>query len=871
MLSAILRRAAPVVMAATFSLAAHAQTPDPYQTLAERQVCGAGQILSAPGGAVLRQEAPGTLIHISDLVPAPDGALFYRLAGTDPAFIATGDAPHFCGFAARQQNPAARFHALPNACHLIAASRRTLEEVNDFAAEHGDFRPNMAVFQAENGWFAISFGQVSLAAAPALLAGSERIPADAYCSNGAGYVAMMDQQDGRFAAPGGTSLRQACLGGNASACKGQAEAIAAGSDLRDDEYADLWRFRLAGCMAGDATACTTATDVPIHIASCPILTAWPEGADRFSSLTLEMARIGCDAGLVDGCQALASSELVSTSGDQGTYLSALQALAAGCAASQDQYACRGMFRLLRYREKAMGAPASAELLFHLAALRAPSCRVPGPETNESCPDLTLTYETLLAHPDLTPEQAGAAITYLQGRCDGGDPDACVIASRQTDHLDGPARDRAATQAVAACQGVSGSVTCDQLDQQLGAALPETARRRQVAFDDLAAACRADNTPDAANACTETLIYFARMISATEIAPLESALQSACTADINSGCETLAFVYGPSMMSGEDLSFQGVNQPEKRLAALRTGCRPGALGLANCNLLGEALADAGDQTAAQASYRTACDTIRADQGLTPQISSNGGCFNAGLHALRKLNDRATAQADFTYVCASPEDNNRPYACKHLALMTPDDDIAARMQLLEQGCYPDNLSTGDGEACLLLGRLFLEQRHTLDWSYGARFPHIDPTVSVSNDGLMQTAGTASQAFAIGCLYRWDAACAANEALLNDWIAGTYPRIATTCQIRDAAGAISSEKPCQMIRYVVPERVEYEAGNMHPERMFLWPDGDRTVLRDSHPNLLNGRIAEYFVTEDGQFICRRNPETGNSFCIPDTEEEP
>lgn len=47
--------------------------------------------------------------------------------------------------------------------------------------------------------------------------------------------------------------------------------------------------------------------------------------------------------------------------------------------------------------------------------------------------------------------------------------------------------------------------------------------------------------------------------------------------------------------------------------------------------------------------------------------------------------------------------------------------------------------------------------------------------------------------------------------------------------------------MIAYVVSERVEYEAGNMHPERMFLWPDGDRTVVRESHLVLLNGRPAE------------------------------
>ncbi|TWI31254.1 hypothetical protein IQ24_03112 [Paracoccus sulfuroxidans] len=870
MLSVLLRRAAPLLFAAIIGQAASADTLPPYQTLAERQVCNAGQILSEPGGAVLRQEASGTKVSITDLVSGKDGRLYYRLAGADRAFVATGDAPHFCGFVGERQAELRRFRALPNACHLIAASRKTLDEVNSFAAQNPDFLTGMAVFRAENGWLAISLGQVTLAAAPSILANSENIPADAYCSDGAGYVAMMDLQNGQFVEPDGTSLRGACLGGNASACRDEAGAIAGRPELADGDYADLWRLRLIGCGAGDVLACDAALNVPTRIAAHPLVTTWPAGAGQFSSPKIELARIGCDAGLLTSCQILADSELVSISGDPGKYLSALQALAAGCVASQDQYACRDMFRLLQKLEKAMSTPASADLLFHLAGLRAPSCRVPTTQTDESCLDLTLTYEALLSRPDITPDQASVALSYLQSRCNGNDPDACAIASRQAGHLDDAARDRAAAQAVAACQGISGNATCAKLDQHLGTALPETMRRRLAAFDELAAACRAGNTPEAANSCSEVLVYFAREISATKMAPVEATLQAACTPEIQSGCNMLAFFYGPSDMTGEDLFFQGRNQPEKRLAALRTGCHPGVMGLASCNQMGEMLAEAGDQTGAQASYRMACDTIRDDQGRSWDVKGDGGCFNAGLHALRKLNDRATAKADFDYVCKSPHDSNRPYACKHLALMTPDNEPVARMRLLEQGCYPEGEFMGDGEACLYLGRMLLDQRDALVWQDGARFPEINPDAVSDDQGLILTANTASQAFSSGCLNRWDAACAANEALLKDWVAGTYPQEAATCQIRDAAGVLQSEKSCRMIAYVVPERVEYEAGNMHPERMFLWPDGDRTVVRDSHPALLNGRPSAFYVSDDGLSTCQRNPETGNSFCIPGTPEE-
>lgn len=378
--------------------AASADTLSPYQTLAERQLCSPGQILSEPGGTVLRQEGSGTKVSITDLVSGKDGQLYYRLVGADPVFVATGDARHFCGFVGERQAELRRLRALPNACHLIAASRKTLDEVNRFVAQNRDFLTGMAVFRANNGWLAISLGQVTLAAAPSILAHSKNIPADAYCSDGAGYIAMMDLQKGQFVEPDGTSLRGACLGGNASACRDEAGAIAERSELTDGDYVDLWRLRLIGCGAGDVLACDAALGVPTRIAAHPLVTAWPAGAEQFSSPKIEMARIGCDAGLLTSCQILADSELVSISGDPGKYLSALQASVAGCAASQDQYACRDMFRLLQKREKAMGAPASADLLFHLAGLRAPSCRVPTSETNESCPDLTLTYEALLNHP-----------------------------------------------------------------------------------------------------------------------------------------------------------------------------------------------------------------------------------------------------------------------------------------------------------------------------------------------------------------------------------------------------------------------------------------------------------------------------------------
>lgn len=876
LISGLLRHAAPFFLAAGLAAPTLAQDIPAYQPRSERQICGTGQILDAPGGQPVRAESPGTRVTIADVLFGPDGILYYQLdQSASPAYVATTNAPNFCGFADRQKAGAPRFLALPNSCHLIAASRRTLDEVNAFAAEHAAYLPTMSVYRADNGWFAVSLGQVSLAAAPSVLVNARDIPDDAYCSDGASYTAAMDLQDGRFFEPGtapdGAWLRNACLTGDTKSCGPYASMIAPSGDRSEADAAEILRFRGIGCMAGDAEDCQMATIVPVNIIDHVAQTAWPQSVDEFPSQIIELFRIGCDAGLFKTCHYLAGPELQQISGDPIRYITGLQAAAQGCAASQNQYLCRDMLRLLAKREKAMGQPASPEDLFFFAGLRAASCKVPTAETNESCPEVTQTYAALLDHEDAPPEQVAVALDYLRSRCDGGDPDACVIASGQSDLLDQTERDRLAGQAIAACQGVEGNPTCDRLDRQLGGELPQTAQLHQDEFRKLAEACQAGNSPEAADACGSALSYFVRMISTSETAPLEAALNAACTPELYAGCGDLAFYYSPHMMTGENLKFTGTNQPEKRIAALRIGCRPGALGLRNCNDLGEALAVAGDQTGAQASYRMACNTIRADGGRSEVLRADGSCFDAGLHALRKLGDRAIAASDFSDVCGNYDNGNSPYACKHLALMAiedarPEQGPVYTSDLLDQACYPRGDFIGDGEGCLYLGRLLLEYRGRLGWQPEERTLSLRDASEVGDRGLVRAVKAASGTFANGCLSSWQASCDANDQLVKDWATGAYPaEPGMTCQVWGADGKLRSEKPCKAIRYSVPVIVDIDNRNIYDETAYIWPDGDRTVVRDGAPQaLLNGQPADVHMSEDGRKQCQRNPATGNEFCV-------
>lgn len=281
-------------------------------------------------------------------------------------------------------------------------------------------------------------------------------------------------------------------------------------------------------------------------------------------------------------------------------------------------------------------------------------------------------------------------------------------------------------------------------------MAETGRLQTAEFDKLAMTCEAANTRDGEAARSEAMSYYARVISNTELAPLEQLLQRTCRPDHIAGCDSLAFFSSPFTLTGQGLRFHGTDQPEKRLAALRIGCQPGALGLSNCKDLGDVLAERGDHIGAQESYRMAWTASRQSDGAR---SDRGACFTAGLHALTKIQDPATARLDFEAVCADNSDSNQPYACKHLALLHMDrtdaqPDLPRTLDLLKQACFPQGDFKGDGEGCLDYGRTLFENRNQLRY---------DPTAS-----WIMTMAT--RAYVIGCLSRWQAAFAANTRLYS-----------------------------------------------------------------------------------------------------------
>lgn len=410
------------------------QSAQPYQPINIRQICNATAILDRPAGAEIATAAAGSTVMIEDLRFGDDGALYYRIdhPAPDGDYVAVADAPSFCGFEERRAAGAARFRATPNSCHMIAASRKTLDEVNAFAAEHTEFLPSMSVYRSENGWYAISLGQVSLAAAPALMDGAPNIPSDSYCSDGANYVAVMDLQDDGFPNPSSAVPKMRC-GWNASpAMAWPAVRI----PIRSIPKAILPRTIFSSARAFAFWAvwpgirCLAPSQrsrgkVPsYHV----LVTALPQSRDLFPSQGLELGLIACEAGLPEPCGVIPVIYSLRRQPNVAVYVTVLQGEIAACI-QRDYSQCRDMLDLLNEREKLTGTPALNDDLFHAARIWAAFCSHFPEDLNESCRPVYRLYARLLADPDLLPERAAETLEFLRTGCDTRNPDACVLYSK----------------------------------------------------------------------------------------------------------------------------------------------------------------------------------------------------------------------------------------------------------------------------------------------------------------------------------------------------------------------------------------------------------------------------------------------------------
>ncbi len=865
----------------------------PYQPPSLRQVCEAAPISDRPGGDVVAQAAPGDTVTIKDVAFDADGALYFQIdRAAGPQFVPVKATAHFCDFPPSPAEGPAAFLAPPNSCHLIAASRRTLDEVNAFVADHAEYLPQMTVFRAQNGWYAISLGMISTLAVERVLAVGGNIPPDAYCSDGANYFGVMDKRDGRFVEPDPPApadpvarkaeaarligqglanddlalLSRSCLLGNADSCGFVAQHLRHGGDLSEVARREMIRLDLMGCMLGSIVACNNAmsdenfsVDITLFTA---LADALPDGIER-PLLETELRKIGCDAGVSGSCLELALPVVQYLDTDPGRYLTALVSAFRACQIAGG-YPCHQFGEIAARKYEVIGTdwPGSSNVI--RARLYAAQCRIRERPTSTPCDNALALYMSFLESKAGDDSQRDEAAQFLRDGCEYGSLQACVYQSDLPEFFSLQDRQQAAAKAVAQCdQQGARKTTCQKLDQVLGADLPETRAPIRAKYEEYARACRTEQATDGSNPCRDALRYYGAHISLDDIEEPLALLRETCRADGKiTGCDTLMRYYaGEAIQFGNDLGKAWPAQPQKAQEARVTGCIATLEAVGNCGSLGIHYEEAGDFAAADKAYALGCNTGMT-AGKDQYYGQDRVCYWAAKNARNNLHDYANARRWFRYTCDAGE---YPFACKFLGLMEaqaeggPADPIAATRRYGQACDMVEDITIGDGQACLFFGRSLIANRIDLAMENWAGIS-VEPVTrdALPESLIMDVLTQASRAFIRGCADDVKEACTAFDKLLADWARGDYPRFAVECRVEDAQGRVISAKTCNQFSIHLPD-----SGSDRSSMVYVWSDGDRTVLseRDGDPQL-NDATAETHRAEDGA-RCLRNLATGRSFC--------
>lgn len=446
-----------------FASAASAQ--DTYRPAEQRVVCvetgDTANVYGSVTGVAQKQIPNGTPVHVRDFMFGEDATGYFLVvygpenAGqSQTGFVRADDLKNFCGYDARRNVTRQQFRAPPNTCHLIGASRRTVAEVNDFAETHRAFFPSMEVYLADNGWYAISLGLIRVDAENIVRSATAGIPEDAYCSDGNGYIAVLEKLQDRFQTidlpvfesldaqfDAARALRQdgektenrdlfkrACDLGDWMACGRYSHAITSNADPEDDEIIQRNHFDLLGCMRGARVDCNNLfamrRSYVDHLLSAP---RWQSTDEVWPRVQDELARTACDGGVWPSCRYLAENLWDSDPIDPVKYAMATQAMYTAClnVGGADDRICRVSAEMLDYKRFRLGIDPDPLDMFVVGQINAPNCNHNPSIAWASCGTAYDAYKSFLAANVGTPTMQVAARDFLVDGCEVGDSDACA--------------------------------------------------------------------------------------------------------------------------------------------------------------------------------------------------------------------------------------------------------------------------------------------------------------------------------------------------------------------------------------------------------------------------------------------------------------
>lgn len=877
----------------------------PYQPYAVRQLCSVNgepqvETFASPGRDRGISLPVGTPVLIDDVSFDGSGQLYFRAEyptgqGLERAtgYIRAEAAPNYCNYSDRQQPTLNRFVAPPNTCHLIAASRRTVAEVNDFAASYADFLPSMMVYRADNGWYAVSLGLIPTAREAFLRANTTRIPPDSYCSDGARYVAALDRRGDVFMeiepaeqttlrdvraharslhikaqqTKQADTFRRACDLGEADSCAAYANALRGeGGDTQSVQARN--RYDLLACMGGVTAGCNNAfVNIDYPYLDHAMRTAMPDRRiESTLSIIPELAKIGCDMGYPASCMQVLTSYIGAASTDRAAFATAVAAGYTACLGGRF-YNCREFSDLFRMKQTYFSESLSASDYMAVGARWEEICsHQVADNSNKRCNAGYPEFSSAIWARDVTPEQTAHARAFLREGCERGNANACARLARPESGGSADDRAAAARAAIAACQGDdAGAKACDDLPYYTDDALIPADSLAMTRYTEQAEACAGGSPYE----CGRALCHYAREISNDDLTPVINMLRENCTSERVTGCDALASAYGSHKNhAAEGTITVGIDDPVLLIETLRLGCGDLMAPGNTCDGLGAALAKSGDIAEASAAYNKGCTFIMDLGHGQASYGDDWECYNGAKHALLVAKEYATANQFFSYVCDGKTAGLAPFSCKYLGRIYDgglgvERDADTARDYFAQSCFHHRVEDSDGEGCLLYGKLLIRDREAITRMNRDALGGVAMPQNADSANVQHVLEDASRAFQRGCKSRIPLACEANTDLLAQRLDGAFAFETTDCFVRDKGDPDYRVQICRSLTQFPNFSDPDTQSNPLRETVFIWPDQDRTILQQSGDIWrLNGNRTSGLVA-DRPYNCIANPATGREFC--------
>lgn len=884
----------------TISGSAYSENFQAHQPLGVRYVCSVVQISARPGPLPQHLLSSGDDVQLEDVTFGADNQPYFAVnyaTGTGlqraTGFLPIDQVFNFCNFEQRADQGQS-FLAPPNTCHLIAIETSTLVALNKEASNLEKFRASMAAYRMRNGNYALSLGLLNTRASKTILRQAVGPPTTSQCSTGDEFVEAMlkadtafsDGESRRFASDDerlatardllqqatqttdATVLKLACDLGASRACSLYAEVIYDADDPNKTLPATVTHYALMGCMGGDVLGCKLAINRAENTLENAQFRSVDGGTGNPDDLVvLELAKPGCDARQAVSCILLArgtspykTPTLIEAATNFAAKLTACKtSIAWACEELQDAFA-----QVVQARKG--NASATADENYALGSFVEQYC-TPGPAKPNvpHCKPAYLKYRDFLQYTKSSAagdERIVKAKSFLEKGCAAGDPSACAAQTKLSDQWPAESRSKAAARAVELCaQQTEKDSVCDGLAVALDPALDGAKQAQREIYDALVAKCINSKPSDGQQACSSAAAAYKSLEGYHQPSDIEVVLSDACKGENINGCLALASLIAKKSQNGSPNN----QNKEALLSVLRTGCRFDDSPASTCLSLADTLASSGENAEAADVYSKACEyQIRHAVGRPKDVSI---CYNAAKFALAQKIQYTDALRWSEFACNAEDLGLSPYACKLAGNIyasglgveaNPQEAIIA----YQRGCFHPYVKTTDGEACIKYGNILLEAINHLGQTDAPKLI-LPGNMYDDSQNPISIGSEVSRAYDMGCMDNIEQACELNRKLLNDWSTGRYPHNDVRCHVQDDRGSVSSDKKCRAFSFYQAAGKLKEQRHQVRLEVYVWPDGDKTVVYQKDGTWLLNEVITDGVRRDGATNCWRNPISKRSFC--------